>query len=195
MLFTTISEFVYPQQIALKCSDLGHTAAELSVHKRCNSTKGFDAHYVQGIQSFQSFCFLILICIVVFAYLYCSLWIQTVLLILCCCDVPYDRWVSLLEEEFFRQGDKEKYLELPVSPLFDRSKPGVTKSQVCMPVHEVHGHRLSRHGGQRSVKFCCGCLFTSGRIEVFIGPGGEFISEHKHIYMSNMCVYVKRYEA
>ncbi|KXZ47713.1 hypothetical protein GPECTOR_33g595 [Gonium pectorale] len=40
------------------------------------------------------------------------------------------RWVALLEEEFFRQGDMEKLHHLPVSPLFDRSKPGVTKSQV-----------------------------------------------------------------
>lgn len=36
----------------------------------------------------------------------------------------------MLEEEFFRQGDMEKALKLPVSPLFDRTKPGVTKSQV-----------------------------------------------------------------
>lgn len=40
------------------------------------------------------------------------------------------RWVRGLEEEFFRQGDKEKACNLPVSPLFDRTKPGVTKSQV-----------------------------------------------------------------
>ena len=35
-----------------------------------------------------------------------------------------------MEEEFFRQGDQEKLLGLPVSPLFDRDKPGLTKSQV-----------------------------------------------------------------
>lgn len=40
------------------------------------------------------------------------------------------RWVAGLEEEFFRQGDREKADSLPVSPLFDRAKPGVTKSQV-----------------------------------------------------------------
>ncbi|EFJ48932.1 3'5'-cyclic nucleotide phosphodiesterase [Volvox carteri f. nagariensis] len=40
------------------------------------------------------------------------------------------RWVQLLEEEFFRQGDMEKLHSLPVSPLFDRCKPGITKSQV-----------------------------------------------------------------
>jgi hypothetical protein len=41
------------------------------------------------------------------------------------------RWVAALEEEFFRQGDAEKAAGLPVTPLFDRSKPGVTKSQVA----------------------------------------------------------------
>ncbi|MEW5317248.1 MAG: hypothetical protein WDW38_008563 [Sanguina aurantia] len=40
------------------------------------------------------------------------------------------RWVAALEEEFFRQGDAEKACMLPVSPLFDRTKPGITKSQV-----------------------------------------------------------------
>jgi len=38
--------------------------------------------------------------------------------------------VRCLEEEFYRQGDREKAAQLPVSPLFDRAKPGVTKSQV-----------------------------------------------------------------
>ncbi|PNW87229.1 hypothetical protein CHLRE_02g114100v5 [Chlamydomonas reinhardtii] len=39
------------------------------------------------------------------------------------------KWLSGLEEEFFRQGDKEKELGLPISPLFDRAKQGVSKSQ------------------------------------------------------------------
>ena len=52
-----------------------------------------------------------------------------------CVRVPLGRWVSNLEEELFRQGDQEKLLGLSVSPLFDRDKPGVTKSQV------------GRHGG------------------------------------------------
>ncbi|KAG2490637.1 hypothetical protein HYH03_011028 [Edaphochlamys debaryana] len=42
----------------------------------------------------------------------------------------HKRWLSVLEEEFFRQGDREKELGLPISPLFDRSKQGVSKSQV-----------------------------------------------------------------
>lgn len=42
----------------------------------------------------------------------------------------HHRWVSGLEEEFFRQGDKEKAAHLMVSPLMDRCKDGITKSQV-----------------------------------------------------------------
>ncbi|KXZ50319.1 hypothetical protein GPECTOR_17g958 [Gonium pectorale] len=41
----------------------------------------------------------------------------------------HKRWLSVLEEEFFRQGDKERQLCLPISPLFDRAKQGVSKSQ------------------------------------------------------------------
>ena len=39
------------------------------------------------------------------------------------------QWVSLLEEEMFRQGDMEKAKGYPVSPLMDRSKTGITRSQ------------------------------------------------------------------
>ena len=42
----------------------------------------------------------------------------------------HKRWLSGLEEEFFRQGDKERELGIPISPLFDRAKQGVSKSQV-----------------------------------------------------------------
>ncbi|KAK9824027.1 hypothetical protein WJX72_007091 [[Myrmecia] bisecta] len=40
------------------------------------------------------------------------------------------KWVGLLQEEFFCQGDRERELGLPISPLMDRNKPGITKSQV-----------------------------------------------------------------
>ncbi len=43
---------------------------------------------------------------------------------------PNHRWLGVLEEEFFRQGDQERALGLPISPLFDRAKQGVSKSQV-----------------------------------------------------------------
>ena len=42
----------------------------------------------------------------------------------------HQKWVAGLEEELFRQGDTEKQLEMPISPLMDRSKGGITKSQV-----------------------------------------------------------------
>ena len=41
----------------------------------------------------------------------------------------HKRWVSGLEEEMFRQGDRERAAGLNVSPLMDRTKGGVTKSQ------------------------------------------------------------------
>lgn len=41
------------------------------------------------------------------------------------------RWVALLEEEYFRQGDVERARSMQVSPLMDRAKgKGVTHSQV-----------------------------------------------------------------
>ncbi len=45
--------------------------------------------------------------------------------------VVHKKWVQYLEEEFFRQGDREKQNGLTVSPLMDRDKNGITKSQVC----------------------------------------------------------------
>ncbi|KAG2437377.1 hypothetical protein HXX76_006029 [Chlamydomonas incerta] len=42
----------------------------------------------------------------------------------------HQRWLAGLEEEFFRQGDKEKQLGIPISPLFDRARKGVSKGQV-----------------------------------------------------------------
>ena len=40
------------------------------------------------------------------------------------------RWVGILEQEFFLQGDAEAALGLSISPLCDRNTLGVTKSQV-----------------------------------------------------------------
>ena len=37
--------------------------------------------------------------------------------------------MNRLEEEFFQQGDKERAAGLPISPLMDRNKDGVTKAQ------------------------------------------------------------------
>ena len=45
-------------------------------------------------------------------------------------DWPVHRkWVAALEEEMFRQGDREKDKGYAVSPLMDRDKAGITKSQ------------------------------------------------------------------
>jgi hypothetical protein len=65
------------------------------------------------------------------------------------------RWVHCLEEEFYRQGDCEKKASLPISPLFDRTKPGVTKSQigffdvVALPLYQV------RMGTESLIYVCC----------------------------------------
>jgi len=40
------------------------------------------------------------------------------------------KWTYSITEEFFRQGDNEKELGLPISPMMDRSKPNIEKSQV-----------------------------------------------------------------
>ena len=39
------------------------------------------------------------------------------------------RWVQSLEHELFAQGDAERAEGLPISPLCDRNREGVTKSQ------------------------------------------------------------------
>merc|ERR1712007_76582 len=42
-----------------------------------------------------------------------------------------DRWTGLLQCEFFLQGDEEKRLKLPVSPLCDRDTVNFARSQVA----------------------------------------------------------------
>jgi len=56
------------------------------------------------------------------------------------------KWVQKLEQEFFTQGDKEKELgALQTSPLMDREKAGITKSQrgffqiVVLPLFQSFG--------------------------------------------------------
>lgn len=43
----------------------------------------------------------------------------------------YRRWVSLIMEEFFQQGDREREQGLDVSPMCDRQNATIEKSQVC----------------------------------------------------------------
>ena len=47
------------------------------------------------------------------------------------------KWVSALEEEMFRQGDLEKSKGYPISPLMDRRKEGITKSQPGVRLSET----------------------------------------------------------
>jgi hypothetical protein len=63
--------------------------------------------------------------------------------LLVCADLghtvlPWERhheWVLRLQEEMFLQGDRERHGELGVSPLCDRTREGITRSQV--PFFEV----------------------------------------------------------
>jgi hypothetical protein len=44
--------------------------------------------------------------------------------------VLYRRWVDLLMEEFFQQGDREREQNLDISPMCDRHSATIEKSQV-----------------------------------------------------------------
>ncbi|XP_065212180.1 3',5'-cyclic-AMP phosphodiesterase isoform X5 [Planococcus citri] len=50
----------------------------------------------------------------------------------------YRRWVDLLMEEFFLQGDKEKEQNLDISPMCDRHNATIEKSQVGFIDYIVH---------------------------------------------------------
>jgi cAMP-specific phosphodiesterase 4 len=50
----------------------------------------------------------------------------------------YRRWVSLLMEEFFLQGDKERAAGMDISPMCDRHNATVEKSQVGFIDYIVH---------------------------------------------------------
>eukprot|EP00003_Mantamonas_plastica_P018806 TRINITY_DN3069_c0_g1_i1.p1 TRINITY_DN3069_c0_g1~~TRINITY_DN3069_c0_g1_i1.p1 ORF type:complete len:240 (+),score=89.08 TRINITY_DN3069_c0_g1_i1:284-1003(+) len=58
-------------------------------------------------------------------------------------------WTKRVTEEFFQQGDAEKRLGMPVSPMLDRTKPGLAKSQVgffdfaILPMYEVMGKAIN----------------------------------------------------
>ncbi|XP_045024894.1 cAMP-specific 3',5'-cyclic phosphodiesterase isoform X2 [Daphnia magna] len=50
----------------------------------------------------------------------------------------YRRWVSLIMEEFFQQGDREREQGLDVSPMCDRQNATIEKSQVGFIDYIVH---------------------------------------------------------
>jgi hypothetical protein len=62
----------------------------------------------------------------------------------------HKRWTSLLSQEFFRQGDKEKALGLPLSPLCIRENVVLSKSQVSFinafvqPIYMQWGELVKR---------------------------------------------------
>ena len=66
----------------------------------------------------------------------------------------HKKWVERLEEEFFRQGDREKQNGLSVSPLMDREKNGITKSQVGF--FGAWGARPQPWHGGRRLQACSG---------------------------------------
>ncbi|XP_034240937.1 cAMP-specific 3',5'-cyclic phosphodiesterase, isoforms N/G isoform X2 [Thrips palmi] len=50
----------------------------------------------------------------------------------------YKRWVTLLMEEFFQQGDREREQNLDISPMCDRHSATIEKSQVGFIDYIVH---------------------------------------------------------
>ncbi|XP_044272045.1 cAMP-specific 3',5'-cyclic phosphodiesterase isoform X9 [Tribolium madens] len=50
----------------------------------------------------------------------------------------YKRWVDLLMEEFFQQGDKEREAKMDISPMCDRHSATIEKSQVGFIDYIVH---------------------------------------------------------
>lgn len=42
----------------------------------------------------------------------------------------YSMWTGRILEEFYRQGDKEKLMKLPISPFMDRDNANVPSSQL-----------------------------------------------------------------
>lgn len=49
----------------------------------------------------------------------------------------YKRWVTLLMEEFFQQGDREREQNLDISPMCDRHSATIEKSQVRKCVYSI----------------------------------------------------------
>lgn len=50
----------------------------------------------------------------------------------------YLRWTQNITEEFFKQGDKERELHMPISPLMDRTKPSLGKGQIAFMSYIVY---------------------------------------------------------
>ncbi len=85
----------------------------------------------------------------------------------------HQKWVAGLEEELFMQGDHEKQLLMPISPLMDRSKGGITKSQVRRTPRPL---------------MCCTGTGIIGRhrsvVTVSNNPAGRWVVAHQSAYLS-----------
>ncbi|GMH56584.1 hypothetical protein TrST_g9054 [Triparma strigata] len=57
----------------------------------------------------------------------------------------YKKWVIVVMTEFYEQGDKEREMEMPISPMFDRENSSVSKTQsgfiefIIKPIYRVWG--------------------------------------------------------
>lgn len=68
------------------------------------------------------------------------------------------RWGMLICEEFFRQGDMEKSCAIPVSPMYDRELPTISKSQrgfiqyIVKPFTTTMAHGVMSQAGGEEVE-------------------------------------------
>ena len=57
----------------------------------------------------------------------------------------YKKWVIVVMTEFYQQGDKERELKMPISPMFDRNNSSVSKTQsgfiefIIKPIYRIWG--------------------------------------------------------
>ncbi len=102
---------------------------------------------------------------------------------------PPTRWLERLEEEFFLQGDKERDAGLPISPLFDRTKQGVSKSQVGG--RDVL-HDFGAGGNQGGVLGLRQALTGDGgdACSACQGPAPTMMAEHSDLMGSRVCAVV-----
>jgi len=60
----------------------------------------------------------------------------------------YTSWTERIIEEFYQQGDRERELKIPISPMYDRYNPSIEKSQVgfidfiVLPLWETLGELM-----------------------------------------------------
>lgn len=107
-------------------------------------------------------------------------------IVLKCADVSHGaknkqlhvRWTSSILQEFLEQGDQELSEGLKISPLCDRSKLNIAKSQrgfidfVCRPVFEVYNKLAKMTIVSESELQSVGTLllFSSALTNVFLPP-------------------------